>query len=161
MVAKLLSEFEARNIAVASIGTDSVVNYRRWIKDIEELQSTKINFPLLCDIDMKILKQLGCARDMPPVSQTTVTSFAVFLIDTDKRIRSIFKYSTTTGRNFYEILRTYDALIMTNYHRVVTPANWAQGQEVLLNPEITPEEAQNYRYAQIKPYFRLSPCPPP
>jgi peroxiredoxin len=98
---------------------------------------------------------------MPPVSQSTVTSYAVFLIDTDKRIRSIFKYSNTTGRNFYEILRTYDALIMTSYHRVVTPANWAQGQEVLLNPEITPEEAQNYRFAQIKPYFKLSPCPPP
>jgi alkyl hydroperoxide reductase subunit AhpC len=88
-----------------------------------------------------------------------VTANGMFLVDIDKRIRAAFKYSPSTGRNLYEILRLYDALHLVTHHRVVCPVNWAHGQEVVLHPSVRADEAAQFRYAEIKPWFRLTSAP--
>lgn len=88
-----------------------------------------------------------------------VVSNGLFLIDIDKRFRASMRYSTAVGRNFYEIVRLYDALQLVTNHRVVTPANWCSGQEVMVNPQADEAELQNYRYAAIKPWFKLTNAP--
>ena len=161
MLGKLHDEFEARNITTLCIGTDNSSSYRRWIKDIEELNTTKINFPLLSDPDCRVLKQFGCARDVigGTKQDATINCFATFIIDLDKKVRYVMKYSTLTGRNFYEILRAYDAIQISIHYRVVIPTNWGMGQDVLVHPDMSNEEAASMRFATIKPYFRLAPCP--
>mmetsp|Transcript_31896 Transcript_31896/g.53796 ORF Transcript_31896/g.53796 Transcript_31896/m.53796 type:complete len:216 (-) Transcript_31896:356-1003(-) len=160
MLSKLKEEFEARNISIITVGNDAVPNYRRWIKDIEELQTTRISFPLLSDPDCSVLNVLGCARpsllnekDMKPVSSS------YFLIDVDKRVRHSSRASLLIGRNWYEPLRQYDALTLTTEHKVVCPANWGSGQDVLVHPEVTAEEAAEFRYVEIRPWFKLTKSP--
>lgn len=159
ILGKLKNEFEARNINVVAIGCDTVTNYRRWIRDIEELNSTKIDFPLLSDTDCKVLRNFGCARCKPASSEYKVTCFSTFLIDLEYRIRGVFKYSPLVGRNFYEMLRYYDGLQLSVHHRIVTPCNWGFGQDVLIQNDVSNEEASHMRFAIIKPYFRLASCP--
>jgi alkyl hydroperoxide reductase subunit AhpC len=159
MLGKLIQEFEARNISILAIGCDTVPNYRKWIKDIEELNSTKINFPLLADPEMKVLYKFGCARDIPPKKEYKLLCNGAFIIDLDFRIRFSYKYSTHVGRNLYELLRAYDALQLALTHRIVTPSNWGMGQDVLLHNDVTNEEANHLRFAVVKPYFRLAACP--
>jgi thioredoxin-dependent peroxiredoxin len=136
-----------------------VSNYRKWLKDVEELQSARVSFPLLADPDCRVLTKLGVTREQPWNGEVVPHCLGLFLIDIDKRIRMSSRYSSTTGRNFYEVLRCYDAVALTTYHRVVCPSNWAIGQEVMLNNEMQPEEAAQYRFVEIKPWFKLTPCP--
>jgi len=159
ILAKMMPEFDARQITVLSIGCDTVTNYRKWIKDIEEIQTAKLNFPLIADPECQVLKQFGCAKELPSTGEVKAHCLGLFLIDIDKRIRMSTKYSTSTGRNFYEALRIFDAVSLSTYHRVVCPANWAQGQEVMLNTEMTPEEMAQYRFIEVKPWFLLTACP--
>eukprot|EP01038_Epipyxis_sp_PR26KG_P005100 gene5100-7109_t len=159
MLSKLSDEFEARNILLLAVGDDTVPNYRKWIKDIEELQTVKMEIPLLSDTDCTVLKTFGCARENLLTKQAKPVSFGVFIIDMDKRIRSSMRCSPLIGRNWYEVLRQFDALTLTSYHNVICPANWGQGQELMLRKDISPEEAAAYRYVEIKPWFRLTPCP--
>lgn len=159
MLARLADEFEARNISLLAVGNDSVMNYRRWIKDIEELNSIKVNYPIMSDPDMRILRQFGCARLTPPLGEPKLTCNGIFVVDIDMRLRSSMKYSTSVGRNMYEVLRLYDALQLCVHHKVVTPSNWGMGQDVLLHNDVSAEEAAHMRFAKIKPWFRLTPCP--
>lgn len=158
MLQKLEEEFEDRHLSIVIVGNDSVANYRKWIKDIDELQSTRVTMPILSDPDCKVLSQWGCAR-IAPDGHANVVANGIFLIDIDKRIRSSFRYSPSTGRNLYEILRVFDALQLVTHHRVVCPVNWASGQEVIIHPEVRADEAAQFRFAEIKPWFRLTSPP--
>eukprot|EP00607_Mallomonas_marina_P000606 CAMPEP_0182428834 /NCGR_PEP_ID=MMETSP1167-20130531/23972_1 /TAXON_ID=2988 /ORGANISM="Mallomonas Sp, Strain CCMP3275" /LENGTH=210 /DNA_ID=CAMNT_0024611977 /DNA_START=165 /DNA_END=794 /DNA_ORIENTATION=- len=155
MLCKLFEEFEARNIAVVAIGADSVANYRRWIKDIEELQAVKVNIPIISDPDNSVLVALGTARTSQFSKQIRVVSNGMFLIDLDKRIRVSSRYSPSVGRNFYEPIRSFDALQLSTYHRVVCPANWGSGQDVFVHNEVSNEEATKVLpkgFVSIKPW---------
>lgn len=159
MLAKLYDEFEARNIFVCFVGNDTVANYRHWVRDIEELQSVKFNYALLSDSDCSVLKALGCARENALTKKIKPTSFGAFLVDIDKRLRFSMHTSPLVGRNWYEVLRQFDALNMVTMHKVVAPSNWCQGQEVMLKRDVTPEEAAEYRYVEIKEWFKVTSCP--
>lgn len=158
-LSKLNEELEARNLAVIVIGNDTVQNYRRWLKDVEELQTAKIGFPVLSDPECAILRQFGCAKLDPVSEKWKVSCNGVFLIDIHKRIRLSMKYSSHVGRNLYEILRYYDALDITIQHKVVVPSNWGQGQDVFINNEVPEEQVKQYRYFEMKPWFKMTPCP--
>ena len=159
MVCKLYDEFESRNILPLVVGNDSVSNYRRWINDIEDIQSTKVKVALMADTQCKVLAKFGCARVSPVLNELIPTNIGVFLVDIDKRIRISMRYSPLTGRNFYEIIRSYDALQMVTLHKVVCPSNWGQGQDVMLQKEITEEEENNYRFVEVRNWFKLTPSP--
>ena len=157
---KMSSEFEARNIVVVTMGNDTIANYRRWSKDIEELQAVKVSLPLMCDNNCTQLKKFGCARDFPlEGGKSKPTCLGAFLIDIDRRIRVATKYSLMTGRNFYEFLRVFDALNLAIHHKCLVPSNWASGQEVMLSADMTKDEAALFRYSEIKPWFRVMPDP--
>ena len=162
MLNKLLDEFQARNIAIATMGADTVVKYREWIRDIEELQNVKVKIPLISDPDCSVIRQYGCARPIPPTNEMKPISNGVFLIDIDRRVRISMKYSMSVGRNLYEIIRAFDALQLTIYHKVVVPANWGNGNEVMVantcsNEEAT--EALTKGFVEIKKWFRVTPAP--
>ena len=105
------------------------------------------------------ITQLGCARENALTKETKATSFGAFLIDTDKKLRFSMHSSPFVGRNWYELLRQFDCLHLVNMHHVITPSNWCQGQEVVLKKETKPEQAAEYRYVEIKDWFKLTPCP--
>lgn len=159
MLCKMSQEFEARRIVIVAVGNDSIPNFRRWSKDIEELLAVKVSIPLICDPDCSLLKKFGCARDFPLEGKAKPSCLGAFLIDLDRRIRVATKYSTTTGRNFYEYLRVYDALSLVTHHKCVCPSNWGSGQEVMLSMDMTKDEAAQYRYSEIKPWFKVMPDP--
>ena len=106
------------------MGNDTVVNLRSWIKDVEELQTVRINLPLMADVDCDVLRQYGCAKENYIEKTIRPTSTGVFIVDADKRIRWSMRNSPSVGRNFYEVLRQLDALLMTTFHRIVIPSNW-------------------------------------
>lgn len=162
MLCKMQEEFEARNISVMTLGSDAVSSYRRWIKDIEELQGVKVNIPLIADTDCSLLKQYGCARPTPPSGLFQVTCNCILLVDIAKRVRVSMRYTPTVGRNFYEVIRAFDALQLVTYHKVVSPANWGSGQDVMVHNDISSEDAAKTLpkgFITIKPWFRLTPCP--
>ena len=121
---KLLSEFNARNVAVLLLGNDSVSNYRKWISEISELESVPIEIPLMSDPTGAVLKQFGCAREVHPSNELRIISCGTFLINIDRRIMSSVRNSVNIGRNFYESIRLFDACQLTTSFRVVCPANW-------------------------------------
>ena len=163
MACKLRDEFESRNITVAFLGGDNVTNYREWITDIEELQNVKVNMPLLADeADCSVLQAYGCARPTPPTMKCQPVSHGVFLIDIDRRLRISMKYGISVGRNLYEIIRAFDAMQLTVYHKVVVPANWGNGNEVMVHNDVSNQEANQAfekGFVQIKPWFRVTPAP--
>eukprot|EP01041_Mallomonas_annulata_P002612 gene2612-5105_t len=162
MLCKLFEEFDARNVAIITVGGDQVSNYRRWIKEIEELQAVKVTIPLISNPDLSLLEKYGCARPTPPHGNLQILSTGIFLIDIDKRIRVAMRYSPSVGRNFYEIIRAFDALQLVTYHKVSCPSNWGSGQDVFVHNDIDSEEATKILpkgFVAIKPWFRLTPCP--
>jgi thioredoxin-dependent peroxiredoxin len=163
MICKLRDEFDSRNISVAFLGGDTVTHYREWISDIEELQNVKVNVPLIADeADCSVLRQYGCARQVPPTMAVAPVSHGVFLVDIDRRLRINMKYSCAVGRNMYEIIRAFDAMQLTIYHKVIIPANWGNGNEVMVHNDVTNEEANEAfekGFVQIKPWFRITPAP--
>ena len=163
MLCKLRDEFDSRNITVAFMGADTVTNYREWITDIEELQNVKVNVPLIADeADCSVLQQYGVARPTPPTMVCKPVSHGIFLVDIDRRLRISMKYSMAVGRNVYEILRAFDAMQLTIYHKVIVPANWGNGNEVMVHNDVTNEQANEAfekGFVQIKPWFRVTPAP--
>jgi alkyl hydroperoxide reductase subunit AhpC len=160
MLSRMAMEWEARNMAVVCIGNDSLPNYRKWIKDIEEIQAVRVNIPVLSDTDnMKQMRRLGCAKYFPVEETVKQTSCGAFLVDLDRNIRYSSRYPTTVGRNWYEVLRTFDALQLTDHQKCVCPSNWGQGQDILLSTDITKDESTLFRFTEIKPWFKLAPCP--
>ena len=158
--AKLAEEFRQRNVKAIALSVDPVESHLGWIKDINETQGTTVNFPIIADAD----KQVSQLYDLiHPNASTTATVRSVFIIDPNKKIRLTLTYPASTGRNFNELLRVIDSLQLTEYHSVATPANWKDGDDVVIVPSITDPEVLKSKfpkgYKAVKPYLRLTPQP--
>ncbi|HEY8353761.1 MAG TPA: peroxiredoxin [Methylophilaceae bacterium] len=158
--AKLAEEFRKRNVKAIALSVDPVESHLGWIKDINETQGTEVNFPIIADADRKVATLYDMIH---PNASATVTVRSVFIIDPAKKIRLTFTYPASTGRNFNEILRVIDSLQLTDNYSVATPADWKDGDDVVIVPSITDPEVINAKfpkgYKAVKPYLRLTPQP--
>lgn len=157
--AKLKSEFEKRNVKAIAVSIDDLDSHNRWVGDIEETQNIKLNFPIIAD-ERRTVAELYDMIHPNETSKFTVRS--VFIIDNNKKIRTIITYPPSTGRNFDEILRVIDSLQLTDNYNVATPVNWKEGEEVVIAPNISDEDAKvkfPKGFKTIKPYLRLTPQP--
>jgi len=157
--AKLKEEFEKRNVKVAALSVDGLESHRGWIKDINETQHTNVNFPIIADEDKKVATLYDMIH---PNSSEKFTVRSVFIIGNDKKIKLTITYPASTGRNFNEILRVIDSLQLTANYSVATPANWKDGEDVVIAPAIKDEEiAAKFPkgYTKIKSYLRTTPQP--
>ena len=153
-VAKLKPEFDKRNVKVIGLSVDGVSEHDEWSKDIEETQGAALNFPLLADPDRKV----AALYDMiHPNANDTLTVRSVFIIGPDDKVKLTLTYPASTGRNFDEILRVIDSLQLTANHKVATPANWKEGEEVIIVPAVSDEDAKAVYpdgWRAEKPYLR-------
>lgn len=160
MAAKLSGEFAKRGAKIIGLSVGSVKSHLEWIPDINETQGVALKFPIIADEDRKVSELYHMLH---PLANDTATVRTVFVIDPNKVIRLTMCYPASTGRNFNEILRVLDSLILTDKHKVATPVNWVQGQECVILPSITdPAELQKLfpqGYRQLKPYLRMTPDP--
>lgn len=157
-VAALKPEFERRGVKVLGLSVDTVEDHNGWAKDIEETQGTALNFPLLADPERKVAD----AYDMiHPKALNTLTVRSVFVIAPDKTVKLTLTYPASTGRNFDELLRVIDSLQLTATQSLATPADWKPGQDVIISPGVSDEEAAERfpGYTTIKPYLRTTPAP--
>ena len=158
--AKLKDEFEKRGVKAIALSVDDVESHHGWIKDINETQNTTVNFPIIADQDRKVSELYGFIH---PNASETLTVRSLVIIDPNKKVRLIITYPTSTGRNFHEILRVIDSLQLTDHHKVATPANWQQGEDVVIVPSLKDEAeiAQRFPkgYKAVTPYLRLTPQP--
>jgi len=158
-VARLKGEFDKRNVKCIGISIDPVDSHKGWMKDIKETQGYEPNFPIIADPERKVANTYGM---MHPAHDEVYTVRTVFVIDPNKKIRLMITYPQTTGRNFDEILRVIDSLQLTDAHKVATPVNWKQGEDVIIVPAVTDEEAKTRfpkGWKALKPYLRLTPQP--
>lgn len=158
--AKLHEQFAERGVKAIALSVDPVDSHLRWIDDINETQQTRVNFPILADADRKVS---GLYDLIHPNASDTLTVRSLFIIDPHKKVRLIITYPASTGRNFHEILRVIDSLQLTDSHKVATPANWQDGDEVVIVPSLKDEDEIKQRfpkgYRAVKPYLRLTPQP--
>jgi peroxiredoxin len=157
--AKYKDEFEKRNVKMVALSVDGVESHKEWIKDINETQHTKVDFPIIADEDKKISKLYDMIH---PKADNTLTVRSVYVIAPDKTIKLMITYPASTGRNFDELLRVIDSLQLTADHKVSTPANWKKGEDVVISPSISNEEAKKMfpkGFKEVKPYLRLTPEP--
>ena len=163
-VAKLKPEFDKRNCKVIGLSVDAVDNHSAWADDIEETQGSAVNFPMIGDTDLVVSKlynmfpadESGTAEGRTALTNATVRT--VFVIGPDKNIKLMMTYPMTTGRNFDEILRVIDSMQLTAAHKVATPVNWKHGDDVIIVPAVTDEEAKEKYpdgWKTLKPYLRL------
>lgn len=159
-VAKLKSEFDRRNVKVIALSVDPVPSHSEWVKDIDETQSTRMNFPILADADRRVSDLYDMIH---PNANDTLTVRSVFIIDPKKKIRLILTYPASTGRNFAEILRVIDSLQLTDNYSVATPADWQQGGDCVIVPSLTDPAVLKEKfpkgYKEVKPYLRITPQP--
>lgn len=158
-VARMKDEFDRRGVKVIGLSVDPVSDHEKWLDDIEETQGVKLNFPLLADADRKVADLYGMIH---PNADDTFTVRSVFIIDPNKKVRLTITYPAPTGRNFEEILRVVDALQMTDKYKVGTPANWKDGQDVIILPSVPNEEARErfpQGWKELKPYLRITAQP--
>lgn len=158
--AKLKDEFEKREVKAIALSVDDVESHQGWIKDINETQETTVNFPIIADQDRKVSTLYDFIH---PNASETLTVRSLLIIDPNKKVRLIITYPASTGRNFHEILRVIDSLQLTDNHKVATPANWQQGDDVVIVPSLKDEEEIKQRfpkgYKAVTPYLRLTPQP--
>ncbi|MDP3173290.1 MAG: peroxiredoxin [Phenylobacterium sp.] len=154
VVAKLKPEFEKRNAKVIGLSVDAAASHAGWSKDIEETQGAKLNFPLIADHDRKVADLYGMIH---PNASDTMTVRSVFIIDPAHKVRLTLTYPASTGRNFDELLRVIDSLQLTDKHKVATPANWRQGEDVIIVTSVTDDQAKDLfpgGWTEHKPYLR-------
>ena len=163
-VAKMKPEFDKRNVKVIGLSVDSVEDHKGWSKDIADTMGIAPNYPMIADADMKVSKlydmlpesESGDAKGRTAVDNLTVRN--VYVIGPDKKIKLILTYPMTTGRNFDELLRVIDSIQLTSTHKVATPANWKNGEDCIIVPAVSDEEAKS-KYPEgwkaLKPYLRL------
>jgi alkyl hydroperoxide reductase subunit AhpC len=167
-MAKLEPEFRKRNTKIIGLSVDPVASHKNWEKDIEETQGYAVNYPMIGDPDLSIAKlydmlpadEPGTSEGRTPATNHTVRS--VFIIGPDKKIKLMLTYPMTTGRNFDEILRALDSMQLTAGYSVATPANWKQGDDVIITAAVKDEDiAAKFPkgYTRIKPYLRTTPQP--
>ena len=158
--AKLKDEFDKRGVKAIALSVDDVESHKGWIKDINETQNTTGNFPIIADQDRKVSTLYDFIH---PNASETLTVRSLVIIDPNKKVRLIITYPASTGRNFNEILRVVDSLQLTDNHKVATPANWQQGEDVVIVPSLKDEEEIKQRfpkgYTAVTPYLRLTPQP--
>ncbi|MAB83105.1 MAG: peroxiredoxin [Phycisphaerae bacterium] len=158
-VARLKGEFDRRNVKCMGLSVDPVDDHHGWAKDIEETQGVELNFPLLADADRTVSNLYGMIH---PDADDTFTVRSVFIIDPNKKVRLTLTYPASTGRNFDELLRVIDSLQLTDEHKLATPANWQHGDDCIIVPAVSNEEADELfpaGYTEIKPYLRTTPQP--
>jgi thioredoxin-dependent peroxiredoxin len=169
-MAKIKPEFDQRNVKIIGLSVDPVGNHARWVEDIRETQGHAPNFPMIGDSDLSISKLYGMlpasvnggSEGRTPADNQTVRN--VFVIGPDKKIKLILVYPMTTGRNFDEVLRVIDSLQLTAQHRVATPVNWKQGEDVIIAGSVSDDEAKKIYpegWKSPKPYIRIVPQPRP
>ena len=166
-MAKLEPEFTKRNTKLIGLSVDPVADHDRWVKDIEETQGAAVRYPLIGDSDLAVAKlynmlpaeETGTSEGRTAATTQTVRS--VFVVGPDKKIKLILTYPMTTGRNFDEILRALDSIQLTSKHKVATPANWKNGQDVIIATSVSDEEAkQTFKeFKTLKPYLRITKQP--
>jgi alkyl hydroperoxide reductase subunit AhpC len=158
--AKLADEFKKRNVKAIALSVDPVESHHGWIKDINETQGCEVKFPIIADADKKVATLYDMIH---PNALANATVRSVFIIDPNKKIRLTLTYPASTGRNFNEILRVIDSLQLTEYHSVATPANWKDGDDVVIVPSLQDPEVLKAKFPKgfkaIKPYLRLTPQP--
>ena len=159
-VAKLKPEFDKRNVKAIALSVDDVESYKGWVGDIEETQSATLNYPILADADRKVSELYDMIH---PNANAAVTVRSVFVIDPNKKLRLSFTYPPSTGRNFDELLRVIDSLQLTDNYSVATPADWKDGEDVVIVPSLKDPEVLKEKfpkgYEEIKPYLRMTPQP--
>ncbi|HEY4104061.1 MAG TPA: peroxiredoxin [Polyangiaceae bacterium] len=158
--ASLKQEFDKRNVKMIAVSVDDAESHKRWVPDIEQTQDTKMNFPILADSDRKIAKLYDMIH---PEANDTLTVRSVFVIDNNKKIRATITYPASTGRNFSEILRVIDSLQLTDNYKVATPADWKDGDDVVIVPSVSDPAEIKQRfpkgYKELRPYLRMTPQP--
>ena len=158
-VAKLKPEFDKRNVKVVGLSVDGLQNHAGWSKDIEETQGAALNFPLIADTD----RSVSTLYDMiHPNADNTMTVRSVFIIGPDKKVKLSLTYPASTGRNFDEILRVIDSLQLTANYKVATPADWKNGDDVIIVPAVSNADAEKMfekGFTEVKPYLRTTPQP--
>jgi alkyl hydroperoxide reductase subunit AhpC len=158
-VAKIKAEFEKRNVKAIAVSVDPLDSHHGWIKDINETQACTMNFPIIADDN----RQVASAYDMiHPNADDKATVRSVFIIGSDKKIKLTLTYPASTGRNFAEILRVIDSLQLTVNHKVATPADWQKGQDCIVSPAVSDNDAQKLfpkGVRKVKPYLRYTPQP--
>jgi alkyl hydroperoxide reductase subunit AhpC len=166
-MAKIKPEFDRRGVKVLGLSVDATTDHEAWADDIEETQGVRPNYPMIADTDFKVSKLYGmlpAATSGDPKSRTPAdnqTVRNVFVIGPDKKVKLILVYPMTTGRNFDEVLRVVDSLQLTAKHRVATPVNWKQGEDVVITGAVSNDEAKQIfgEWRQPKPYMRIVPQP--
>ncbi len=159
LVAKLKPEFDKRNVKVIGLSVDSIENHGKWADDIAETQGTPVNFPIIADGDRKVSDLYDMIH---PNANDTLTVRSVFIIGPDKKVKLNITYPASTGRNFDEILRVIDSLQLTAKHKVATPGNWNNGDDVIIGSAVTDDEAKTLfpqGWTTVKPYLRTLPQP--
>ena len=162
-MAGLMPEFTKRNTKIIGLSIDPVDDHKRWLKDIEETQGHAVTYPLIGDKDLKVAKLYdmihpNASGETKRTAADNATIRSVFVIGPDKKIKAMLTYPMSTGRNFDEVLRLLDSIQLTAKHKVATPVNWKQGQDVIIAPSVPDEEAKQ-KYPQgwktAKPYLRI------
>ncbi len=167
-MAGLKPQFDKRNCKIIGLSVDPVGNHSKWAKDIEETQGHKVNYPLIGDPELKVAKAYDMlpagagttSEGRTPVDNATVRS--VFVIGPDKKVKAMLTYPMSTGRNFDEVLRLLDSCQLTAKHTVATPVNWKQGEDVIIPPSVSDEQAKQKfpkGWKTLKPYLRVVPQP--
>jgi alkyl hydroperoxide reductase subunit AhpC len=158
-VAKLKPEFDKRDVKVVGLSVDPIDSHQGWVGDIEETQGQALNFPLIADPDKKVADLYDMIH---PNANDTLTVRSVFIVDGANKVRLILTYPASTGRNFDELLRVIDSLQLTDGYKVATPANWNDGDDVIVAPALSDEEASERfpkGFTTLKPYLRVTPQP--
>ena len=158
-MAKLVPEFEARGTKVIGLSVDSADAHEVWLEDIEETQGTEVGYPIIADQDRAVADLYGMIH---PNEESTATVRSVFVIGPDKKVKLTLTYPQSTGRNFAEILRVLDSLQLTHAHKVATPADWENGDDVIILPALSDDEARERfpdGWEAPRPYIRIVPQP--
>ncbi|MFM8267447.1 MAG: peroxiredoxin [Ilumatobacteraceae bacterium] len=158
-VARLKPEFDRRNVKVIGLSVDPVDSHVRWEQDIAETQGTAVNFPMIGDPDRRVADLYDMVH---PNANDTLTVRSVFIIGPDKKVKLMLTYPASTGRNFDELLRVIDSLQLTATFKVATPANWNDGDDVIIGSAVTDDEARTLfpdGWTTVKPYLRVLPQP--
>ena len=158
-VAKLKGEFAKRGVKVAALSVDSLDDHKGWINDINETQNTLVDFPIIADPDRTVANLYDMIH---PNALDNMTVRSVFIIGPDKKIKLMLTYPASTGRNFAELLRVIDSLQLTANYSVATPANWKDGEDCIITPAVSNEQAKEKfpkGFTEVKPYLRVTPQP--
>ena len=158
-MAGLKPEFEKRNVKIVGLSVDPTDSHNEWAKDIEETQGHALNYPLIADHDRKVADLYDMVH---PNANDTMTVRSVFVIGPDNKLKLTLTYPASTGRNFDEILRVVDSLQLTSQHQVATPVNWKSGEDVIIVPAVSDEDAKAKfpgGWKTVKPYLRIVPQP--